>query len=348
MTTDTLHDVALQLVSGGRGLLAADESVGTADRRFAPLGIPQTEAMRRAYREVLFTTPDLGRYINGVILFDETIRQNRRDGVSFVRTLQDGGMVSGIKPDKGTVDLALHPDEQVTEGLDGLAVRVADYVQLGAKFAKWRAVVSIGPGTPTDGALQANAHALARYAAICQAGGLVPIVECEVLMDGGRTHSIEQSFVAHERALRFVFDALADQGVALERMLLKPSMVIPGEKSGQVVSANDVATATLHCFKRWVPAAVVGIAFLSGGQGTEEATANLNEINRVAQNERTPWPLTFSYSRALEQPALAAWNGNDTNTARAQRELLKRARLNSLAAQGKYEPSMEVDSKTID
>jgi fructose-bisphosphate aldolase, class I len=343
MNVDQLHAVGLALVPTGRGLLAADESLGTANRRFAPLGIPQTEEMRRAYREVLFTTPYLGRYISGVILFDETIRQSRKDGVSFVQTLQDGGMIPGIKPDKGTVDLALHPDELVTEGLDGLATRVAEYVRLGAKFAKWRAVVSIGPGTPTDAALSANADALARYAAICQAGGLVPIVEAEVLMDGGRTHTIEQSFTAHERTLRAVFGALAVQGVALEGMLLKPSMVIPGEKSAQRVTPNDVATATIRCFKRWVPAAIPGIVFLSGGQSPEQATANLNEINRVAPTEHTPWPLTFSFSRALQEPALTAWDGKDANAATAQRALLKRARLNSLAAQGKYDPRMEAE-----
>lgn len=343
MSTDSLHDVATELVSNGRGLLAADESLGTANRRFAPLGIPQTEEMRRNYREVLFTTPDLGHYVSGVILFDEGIRQSRHDGVTFVRTLQDGGMIPGIKPDKGTVDLALHPGEHVTEGLDGLLERIAEYVQLGAKFAKWRAIVEIGPGTPTDAAIEANADALARYAAICQAGGLVPIVEAEVLMDGGRTHTIEQSFAAHERTLRAVFDALADQGVVLERMLLKPSMVIPGEKSTQQVTANDVATATLLCFKRWVPAAVVGIAFLSGGQSPTQATMNLNEINKIAPSEHAPWPLTFSYSRALEEPALAAWRGQQDRAADAQAALLKRARLNSLAALGQYNPRMEQD-----
>lgn len=341
MSADQLHDVAIELVSGGRGLLAADESLGTANRRFAPFGIPETEAMRRTYREVLFTTPELGHYISGVILFDEGIRQSRRDGVSFVRTLQDGGMIPGIKPDKGTVELALHPGEHVTEGLDGLASRIAEYAQMGAKFAKWRAIVEIGPATPTDAAIDANADALARYAAICQAGGLVPIVEAEVLMDGGRTHSLEQSFAAHERTLRAVFDALADQSVVLERMLLKPSMVIPGEKSTQKVTANDVATATLHCFKRWVPAAVVGVAFLSGGQSPEQATMNLNEINRIAPAERAPWPLTFSYSRALEEPALAAWRGQEDRTQAAQAALLKRARLNSLAALSQYDPRME-------
>jgi fructose-bisphosphate aldolase, class I len=345
MSVDQLHSVALELVSAGRGLLAADESTGTADRRFAPLGIPQTEEMRRAYRDVLFTTPDLGRYISGVILFDETIRQRRRDGVTFVQTLQDGGMIPGIKPDKGTVDLALHPGEHVTEGLDGLAERIAEYARMGAKFAKWRAIVEIGPGTPTDAALIANAGALARYAAICQAGGLVPIVEAEVLMDGGRAHTLEQSFATHERTLRAVFDALADQSVVFERMLLKPSMVIPGEKSPQKVTATDVATATIRCFKRWVPAAVPGIAFLSGGQTPEGATANLNEIVRMAATERAPWPLTFSFSRALQEPALTAWHGNDANAHQAQAALLKRAQLASLAALGKYDPEMEHETE---
>jgi len=341
MTVDPLHAIALELVSGGRGLLAADESLPTANKRFAPLGIPQTEEMRRAYREMLFTTPGLGKYISGVILFDETIRQSRKDGVSFVKTLVDGGMIPGIKPDKGRVELALHPGEEVTEGLDGLAVRVAEYARMGAKFGKWRAVISIGPGTPTDAALEANAMGLAQYAAICQAGGLVPIVEAEVLMDGGRTHSLEQSFSAHERTLRKVFDALNDEDVVLERMILKPSMVIPGEKSTQQVTPNDVATATVRCFKRWVPAAVPGIVFLSGGQSPEQATANLNEISRVGKTEGAPWPLTFSFSRALQDTALATWRGNEANAQRAQAELLKRARLASLATQGKYDPTME-------
>jgi fructose-bisphosphate aldolase class I len=341
MSTQSLVDVAKAMVSGGRGLLAADESVGTEDRRFAPLDIPQTEEMRRAFRETLFTTEGIGKYISGVILFDETIRERRRDGVSLVQTLQDGGMIPGIKVDRGLVPQPLAAGEEITEGLDGLQPRVAEYVSMGAKFAKWRAVVSIGPQTPSDRALHASAHGLARYAAICQAGGLVPIVEAEVLMDGGHDHSLETSFAVHERALRFVFEAVADQGVSFEAMILKPSMVIPGEKSLQKATPSQIAEATVTVLKRWVPSAVSGIAFLSGGQGDEEATANLGEINRVADRVGRPWPLTFSYGRALQQAALRAWHGSDSNASAAHAAFLKRAHLNMLAALGKYAPEME-------
>jgi fructose-bisphosphate aldolase class I len=337
----SLASIAKTMVSGGRGLLAADESIGTANKRFAPLNIPQTEEMRRAYREMLFTDKGIGEYISGVILFDETIRQSRKDGVSFVQTLQDNNMLPGIKLDKGLVPQALAAGEQVTEGLDGLPARVDEYVKMGAKFAKWRAVIAIGPQTPTERALRASAHGLARYGAICQAGGLVPIIEPEVLMDGGRDHSFETSFEVHERTLRIVFEELAGQGVAFEEMVLKPSMVVPGQKSAQKVTSKQIAEATVTVLKRWVPGAVSGIAFLSGGQGDEEATENLNDINLYAQSAGQPWPLTFSYGRALQQPALQAWNGSDANVPAAQAALIKRARLNMLAALGKYTPEME-------
>jgi fructose-bisphosphate aldolase class I len=343
MSAQSLETVAKAMVSPGRGILAADESTGTANKRFAPLNIPQTEEMRRAYREMLFTAPGFGTNLSGVILFDETIRQSRKDGVSFVKTLEENDSLPGIKLDKGLVPQALAaPGEQVTEGLDGLAQRVAEYVALGAKFAKWRAVISIGEGTPTVRAIEASAHALARYAAICQAGGLVPIVEPEVLMDGGRTHSIEKSFEVHELTLRIVFEQLAAQGVVFEQMVLKPSMVIPGEKSTQKVTANDVATATVTALKRWVSGAVPGIAFLSGGQGDEQATENLNEINKVAQSIGAPWPLTFSYGRALQHEALTLWNGSDANVAKAQEALIKHAAENGLAALGTWVPSREL------
>jgi len=341
MNAQTLVEVARAMVSGGRGLLAADESVATENRRFAPLHIPETEEMRRSFREMLLTAPGVGKYISGVILFDETMHENRYDGVSLVQTIVDNGMIPGIKLDKGLVPQALTEGEQVTEGLDGLSARVAAYFKMGAKFAKWRAVVSIGPKTPSHRALYANAHALARYAAICQAGGLVPIVEMEILMDSGHDHSLETSFAVHERALRSLFDALAEQGVSFEAMVLKPSMVVPGEKSSQKAAPRQVADATMTVLKRWVPSAVSGVAFLSGGQGDEEATANLSEINSVAERVGRPWPLTFSYGRALQQAALHAWNGSDANAKVAQAAFLKRARLNMLAALGKYTAEME-------
>jgi fructose-bisphosphate aldolase, class I len=341
MGTASLVEIAIAMVSGGRGLLAADESVGTENKRFAPLGIPETEEMRRSFREALFTTPGMSRYISGVILFDETIHESRRDGVSLVQTIEGGGMIPGIKLDKGLVPQALTEGEQVTEGLDGLPQRVAAYVKLGAKFAKWRAVVSIGPETPSERNLRASCHGLARYAAICQAGGLVPIVEAEILMDSGHDHSLETSFAVHERVLRLVFEALAEEGVSFEAMVLKPSMVVPGERSIQKATSNQIAQATVTVLKRWVPSAVSGIAFLSGGQGDEEATANLAEINRVADRVGRPWPLTFSYGRALQQAALRAWHGSDGNLQAAHAAFAKRARLNMLAALGQYAPEME-------
>jgi fructose-bisphosphate aldolase class I len=336
MSVHPLEAVAKAMVAPGKGILAADESVGTANKRFAPLGIPETEEMRRAYREMLFTAPGFGDNLSGVILFDETIRQNRKDGVSFVKTLEEAGSLPGIKLDKGLVPQALAPNEQITEGLDGLPQRVDEYVKMGAKFAKWRAVINIGDGLPTTRGLRASAHGLARYAAICQAGGLVPIVEPEVLMDGGRTHTLERSFEVHEETLRIVFEELAEAGVVFERMILKPSMVIPGEKSTQKASASDVAAATVTVLKRWVPGAVPGIAFLSGGQADEEATFNLNEVNRYAQSVGQPWPLTFSYGRALQHEALTTWNGKDENVPAAQAALIKHAKENGLAALGKF------------
>jgi len=342
--TSQLASVAKAMVAPGKGILAADESTGTANKRFAPLGIPETEEMRRKYRDMLFTAPDFGAHFSGVILYDETIRQKATDGRTFVEVLNAAGSLPGIKLDTGTQQLALgQPGEKVTEGLDGLAKRVAEYVALGAKFAKWRAVITIDEknGMPSDACLHANAHALARYAAICQAGGLVPIVEPEVLMDGGATHSIETSFAVHERTLRFVFSELAGQRVRFEEMVLKPSMVIPGQKAERKASVAEVAEATVTVLLRWVPAAVVGIAFLSGGQDNEEATAHLNEINRLARERNAPWPLTFSYGRALQQPALALWKGNDANASAAQLALRHRARMNGLAAEGKWTAALE-------
>jgi fructose-bisphosphate aldolase class I len=338
-----LAAVAKAMVAPGKGVLAADESTGTANKRFAPLNIPQNEEMRRKYREMLFTTPGFGEHISGVILYDETIRQNASNGKPLVGVIAGAGSLPGIKVDTGTVALALGgPDEKITEGLDGLAKRVDEYVKLGAKFAKWRAVIAIDEGLPTSRCIFANAQALARYAAVCQAGGLVPIVEPEVLMDGEHSkHSLERSFEVHEWTLRHTFDALTDAGVRFEEMVLKPSMVIPGQKSGERVDARTIAGATVTVLMRWVPAAVAGIAFLSGGQTDLDATANLNEINVIARERNAPWPLTFSYGRALQQAAITAWRGDDANVGPAQAALAHRAKMNGLAALGRYSPDLE-------
>ena len=338
-----LAATAKAMVAPGKGILAADESTGTANKRFAPLNIAETEEMRRKYRELLFTAPDFGKFFSGVILYDETIRQDGFAGKSFVKVLQDAGAMPGIKLDIGQVSLPLaNPVEKVTEGLDGLAKRVDEYVKLGAKFAKWRATISIDTknGLPSDASLIASAHGLARYAAICQAGGLVPIVEPEVLMDGGATQSLETSFAVHERTLRFVFEALASQNVRFEEMILKPSMVIPGEAATKA-STQDVAAQTLTVLSRWVPAAVAGIAFLSGGQEDVDATAHLNTINVLAKKMAAPWPLTFSYGRALQHAALNIWKGDEAKVDEAQKALHHRARMNSLASLGEWTPESE-------
>jgi fructose-bisphosphate aldolase class I len=345
-----LASVAKAMVAPGKGILAADESTSTANKRFAALNLPQTEEMRQMYRDMLLTTHDFGAYISGVILYDETIRQNARSGKSFVEVLRAAGSLPGIKLDTGPHQLALAlPDEKITEGLDGLAKRVDEYVTLGAKFAKWRAVITVdvARGLPSDACLHANAHALARYAAICQAGGLVPIVEPEVVMDGGAKQTLEQSFAIHERTLRHTFEELWAQNVVFEDMVLKPSMVIPGQNSGATASVSDVAEQTLEVLLRWVPAAVSGIAFLSGGQNDEEATAHLNEINVLAAKHPAPWPLTFSYGRALQAPALNRWLGADQNVAAAQKELHHRMQMNSLAALGKWSPDLEREKDLV-
>ncbi|HEV3158160.1 MAG TPA: class I fructose-bisphosphate aldolase [Candidatus Baltobacteraceae bacterium] len=333
-----LADVAKAMVAPGKGILAADESFGTANKRFEKLGIPTTEEMRRSYREMLFTTKDLASSISAVILFDETIRQGKKDGTSFVQVLERNGILPGIKLDLGTVTLPNTHGEKVTEGLDGLAKRVAEYVGLGAKFAKWRAVIDVGPAIPSDRAIEANAHALARYAAICQAGGLVPIVEPEVLMDGD--HTLERCREVTERTLKRTFWELAKAGVILEQMVLKPNMVISGMKCPTQAGVLDVSKATLETLLRTVPAAVAGVAFLSGGQSDEIAAAHLNEINRLAKG-RAPWPITFSYGRALHQSAMTAWRGSDAHWADGQAALSKRARCNAAAASGRYSAETE-------
>lgn len=341
MYKQELMATAQAMVAPGKGILAADESYNTANKRFEKLGIPTTEAMRRAYREMLFTTPGIGDFLSGVILFDETIRQSTEDGILFTQILADAGIVSGIKLDLGAKPLAKAPGETVTEGLDGLRDRIAEYYQMGARFAKWRAVITIGEGIPSSRSIKTNAHALARYAALCQEGGLTPIVEPEVLMDGD--HSLERSYAVHQEVLKSVFDELYIQGVELDQMILKPSMVIPGEKSSQQVSVETVARWTVKCLREYVPAAVPGCAFLSGGQSDELATAHLNAMNALFKDQ-LPWQLTFSYGRALQQAALQAWKGQKVNVAKAQRELYRRAKLNSAAALGQYQTAMETVS----
>jgi fructose-bisphosphate aldolase, class I len=334
----SIRDVARAIVAPGKGILAADESSGTIKKRFDTIGCESTEDRRRAYREMLFRTPGAGDHISGVILYDETIRQQAADGTPLVKLLQDQGIIPGIKVDKGTTKLAKSPDELVTEGLDGLRDRLVEYRGLGAQFAKWRAVIDIkGDAIPTRYGLDVNAHALARYAALCQDEGIVPIVEPEVLMDGD--HSIERCYQVTCDALHVVFDALYDQRVEFEGVLLKPNMVIPGKKfAGGNASPDEVADATISCFRTVVPAAVPGIVFLSGGQGDEEATANLDAINKRGPH---PWEFSFSYGRALQAPALAAWGGKDDNASAGQAAYAKRAKLNGLARDGKYDPAME-------
>jgi fructose-bisphosphate aldolase class I len=332
-----LNQTARELVAPGKGILAADESSGTIKKRFDSIGCESTEDRRRAYREMLFTTEGAGQYVSGVILFDETIRQSASDGRALPKILESQGVIPGIKVDKGTTKLSKSPDELVTEGLDGLRDRLVEYRGLGARFAKWRAVITIGAHIPSRLCLDVNAHALARYAALCQAEGIVPIVEPEVLMDGD--HSLERCYQVTCDTLHRVFDALYDQRVEFDGMLLKPNMVIPGKgHSSYPVAAETVADATLSCFRMTVPAAVPGIVFLSGGQGDEEATANLNAMNAKGPH---PWQLSFSYGRALQAPSLKAWKGDDANISAGQAAYLHRAHMNSLARTGAYNADAE-------
>jgi fructose-bisphosphate aldolase class I len=328
-----------QILAGGKGLLAMDESNPTCNKRFAALGIPQTPEMRRAYRDLIVNTPKLGESIGGAILYDETIRQAAHDGTPFPKALERAGIVPGIKVDAGSKALALHEGEQVTEGLDGLRERLAEYSKMGARFAKWRAVITIDEHRlPTRSGIEANAHALARYAALCQEAGIVPIVEPEVLMDGA--HTIERCAEITDRTLHFVFAQLRLQRVKLEGMLLKPNMVVPGLKCEKQVPVDEVADTTIAVFRRVVPAAVGGIAFLSGGQSPQDASARLNAMN--ARHQGTlPWPVAFSYARAIQDPAMKAWGGDEKNVAAAQKALEHRARLNRLARKGEYKPSLE-------
>ena len=338
MNPQILMDTVKTLFADDKGLLAMDESTSTCNRRFAALGIAQTVQARRAYRELIVTTPGLGECIGGAILYDETIRQQTADGTPFIKILTDAGIVPGIKVDKGAKALAGHPGEKVTEGLDGLRDRLAEYFQMGVRFAKWRAVIVIGEGIPRRGCIEANAHALARYAALCQEAELVPVVEPEVLMDG--THTLERCFNITEEVLREVFRQLDAQKVRLEGMILKPNMVVPGLTCIDQNTVEEVADATMTCFLRTVPAAVPAIAFLSGGQSAELASAHLNAMN-VRFKSRLPWALAFSFARAIQQPALELWKGQDVNVAVAQQALYHRALCNQAARRGEYDSTME-------
>ncbi len=342
MSTNDLAAIALAMVAPGKGILAADESTGTIGKRFEGISVDNTEENRRAYRDLLFSTRGLGDHISGVILYDETLRQNAADGTSFVKMMSKMGVLPGIKVDTGAKDLPLCAGEKITEGLDNLPKRCAEYVKLGAKFAKWRAVIEIGRDMPSATCITANAHALARYAAICQEAGLVPIVEPEVLMDGD--HSIERCEEVTERTLNALYDALYLHRVVLEHTVLKPSMVISGKKCAKQAPVDEVAVRTVSTLKRTVPAAVAGIVFLSGGQSDEVATAHLNAMNAQFQG-KLPWPLSFSYGRALQQPALKAWKGAAANVAAAQAALAHRSKMNGLASLGKYSAELERQAK---
>lgn len=339
MSGHELETVAKRLVADGKGILAADESHGTIEKRFKSIGVPSIEENRLAYREMLFTTEGAEQHISGVILFDETARQKRADGKRLVEILESKGILPGIKVDKGAQDLAGASGETITEGLDGLRGRLAEYNAMGCRFAKWRAVITIGDGLPSDYCIDVNAQALARYAALCVEQKLVPIVEPEVLMDG--SHTLDDCYRATERTLERVFAALYTQRVPFEQILLKPNMVISGSECREQASAEEIAAATLRCFRVTVPAAVPGIVFLSGGQSDVEATANLDAINRAAGEK--PWQISFSYGRALQAAALKAWSGKAENRRAAQQAYLWRARLNGAACQGRYAPTMEAE-----
>ena len=337
MDIGLLKKTAKMMVAPGKGILAADESSSTCQKRFESVGVPCTEENRRAYRQTLLTADGLERYISGVILYDETIRQETDDGEAFAAVLEKKGILPGIKVDTGAKELALHPGEKVTEGLDGLRERLAEYKTLGARFAKWRAVITIGKDLPSDACIHANAHAMARYAALCQEADIVPMVEPEILIDGD--HSIERCYEVSTAALKKTFEELAGQGVAVEGVILKTSMVIAGKKAAQPASMEEVAKETIRAFKETLPAGLPGVAFLSGGQTDEQATEHLNAMNATG---KLPWPLSFSYGRALQNPVLKLWaESPNANVGKAQEALLFRSKMNSLATQGKYSGDME-------
>ena len=333
MNLETLESTALEMVSNGRGILAMDESTGTCTSRFEQLGVASTEQNRLSYRSMLVTASGLSKFISGAILFDETIRQKVNGQTPFAQYLNSAGIVPGIKVDTGAKPLAGHRGEKVTEGLDGLRERLHEYVSLGARFAKWRAVITIGDGIPGDACLMANAHGLARYAALCQEADVVPIVEPEVLMDGD--HSITRCRDVTHRALKMVFQQLDEQGVALSGIVLKPNMVLSGKACAQQASADEVADETVACFLDCVPAAVPGIAFLSGGQTDEQATVHLNRMNQLNMN--LPWQLTFSYGRALQQAPMKVWSGDNDKSAQVHQSILERAQVNALASMGQFD-----------
>ncbi len=338
MNKEILKETVAKLLEGSKGLLAMDESVATCNKRFASLNIPQTAEARKLFREWMITTPNLSENISGAILFDETIRQHTKEGVSFTKILEQAGIVPGIKVDMGAKPMALFPNEKITEGLDGLRSRLEEYVKLGARFAKWRAVITIDAGIPTDACILANTNALARYAALCQEVGLVPIVEPEVVMDGD--HDLAKTFEVTEKVLRALFHQLYLQNVMLEGILLKPNMIIEGKDAATKNSIDTVAEATVNCLLQSVPAAVPGIAFLSGGQSPQDAAAHLNAMNKNFKG-KLPWVLTFSFSRALEHPAIDIWKGKEDNVQKAQQSLFERTRLSSAARRGEYEASMD-------
>ena len=336
MDSALLAKTAAAMVAKGKGLLAADESSGTCETRFKSVGVDCTEENRRTYRGLLFTTPGIEQFLSGVILFDETIRQKTNDGVPFAEYLAKKGIIPGIKVDAGAKEMPLHPGEKVTEGLDGLPKRLQEYFKLGARFAKWRAVITIGEKIPSHACIYANAHALARYAGACQEASIVPIIEPEVLLDGD--HTAERSEEVHEATLRACYSALAAYDVAPEYTILKASMVVSGKNNKRQAGVEEVAERTVRVLKRTVPAASPGIVFLSGGQSDESATAHLNAM---ASMKGLPWPLTFSYSRALQNPALKTWKGQAGNIAAAQKAFHHRAQMNGLAAQGKWRAELE-------
>jgi fructose-bisphosphate aldolase class I len=334
----SMHDTARALVAPSKGILAADESTGTIAKRFDSIGVPSTEDARRRYRQLLFTTPGIGEHISGAILFDETIRQSADDGRRFVDVLTAAGVIPGIKVDTGAKPLALFPGETVTEGLDGLRERLAEYAELGARFAKWRATITIGDGLPTDGAIDASAHAMARYAALCQEAAIVPIVEPEVLMDGD--HGLDACLSATGDTLRALYRALDVARVDLPGSLLKVNMIVPGKASPTQDDDVAIAEATVRCLSEYVPTEVPGVVFLSGGMSDEHATSRLNEMNRIGNGD-LPWELSFSYGRALQAPSLAAWGGDEANVGAAQAAFAHRARMNGLARSGAYRAELE-------
>ena len=338
MKTEELINTAKALVANSKGLLAMDESNPTCNKRFDALGIPQTEELRRAYREMLITTPELSKNISGVILYDETVHQKLSDGTPFVKATTDAGMIPGIKVDTGAKDFAGHSGEKITEGLDGLGERLQQYAEMGLRFAKWRAVITIGDNIPTLACVKSNAHALARYAALCQEAGIVPIIEPEVLMSGA--HTLKDCFSITENVLHTVFQQLYIQKVMVEGIILKPNMIVPGLKCTIQESVDEVADATVTCLLRSVPAAVPGIAFLSGGQSAELASARLNAMN-VRYKNNLPWELSFSFARAIQQPALEIWDGKKENVAQAQQMLQYRAECNRAARNGTYSETLE-------